>query len=290
VWHVHDYYGSRPLVRRLLRWGRRGVGCAVAVSASVARDARRVLGGCPVEVIANAIDVGHFTPASRDGTWLDLRAGLPPAAAGTVRVGLVATYARWKGQDVFLEAAARLPRAAPVRFYVVGGPIYQTRNSQFSEAELRRLAESRGLGGRVGFIGFQDDPVEAYRGLDVVVHASTRPEPFGLTVAEAMACGRAVIVAQAGGAGELFRPGHDAVGVPPGDAAALAATLARLVGDPGERRRLGTAARHTACGRFGRERLGPQVLAVYDRLLRAPSRGSIPGCRGAHPLSCGRLP
>jgi glycosyltransferase involved in cell wall biosynthesis len=275
VWHVHDYYGSRPLVGRLLRWGCRGVGCAVAVSESVAEDARRALPGCPVEVIANAIDVDHFAPAPRDGAWLDGRAGLPPAPPGTARVGLVATYARWKGHDVFLEAAGRLVRAdpsAPVRFYVVGGPIYQTRNSQFSEAELRALADGHGLGGRVAFVGFLDDPAEAFRGLDVVVHASTRPEPFGLTIAEAMACGRALIAAGAGGAAELFRHGHDAVGVPPGDAATLAEAVRQLAHDPGRRDRLGANARLTACRRFGRERLAPQLLAVYRRLL-------APACR-----------
>jgi glycosyltransferase involved in cell wall biosynthesis len=248
------------------------VGCALAVSESVAEDARSSLPGCPVEVIANAIDVQHFTPAESDGNRLDACAGLPPAAPGTVRVGLVATYARWKGHEVFLEAAAHLLQnglSAPIRFYVVGGPIYRTQNSQFSEVELRRFAERRGLAGCVGFIGFQNDPVEAYRSLDIVVHASTRPEPFGLTVVEAMACGRAVVVAEAGGVRELFRPGHDAMGVSPGDPAALAAILLRLVSDPVERGRLGNAARQTACQRFAQERLGPQIAAVYDRLLQA---------------------
>jgi glycosyltransferase involved in cell wall biosynthesis len=275
VWHVHDYYGSRPVVGRLLRWACRGVGCAVAVSESVAEDTRRALPGCPVEVIANAIDVDHFAPAPRDGAWLDARAGLPPAPPGTVRVGLVATYARWKGQDVFLEAAGRLLRtepSAPVRFYVVGGPIYQTRDSQFSEAELRARADGHGLRGRVGFLGFLDDPAEAYRSLDIVAHASARPEPFGLTIVEAIACGRAVITTGAGGAAELFRHGHDAVGVPPGDAAALAEAVGQLAHDPGQRDRLGTNARRTACGRFGRERLGPQFLAVYQRLLPPTSQ------------------
>src|SRR5205085_8086358 len=143
--------------------------------------------------------------------------GLPRAVPGTLRVGLVATYARWKGQEVFLDAAGRLAAGRPelpVRFYVVGGPVYQTRGSQFSEGELRRLAAQRGLADRVGFVGFREDTAPVYRALDVVVHASTRPEPFGLTVVEAMACGRPVIVSRAGGAAELFTPGYDGGGGP----------------------------------------------------------------------------
>jgi len=80
---------------------------------------------------------------------------------------------------------------------------------------------------RVGFVPFQDNPADVYRALDIVVHASTKPEPFGRTIVEAMACGKPVIAAQTGGAAELFTHDHDAVGVPPGDPAALAALSGR---------------------------------------------------------------
>jgi glycosyltransferase involved in cell wall biosynthesis len=178
---------------------------------------------------------------------------------------LVATYARWKGQDLFLEAAARVVAAhpgLPVRFFIVGGPIYQT-PAQWSESELRGRAASHEFTDRVGFVPFQPDPAGVYRALDVVVHASTRPEPFGLTIAEAMAAGRAVVVARAGGAAELITDGVDAVGMPPGDAAALANAVARLAADDELRRRLGRNAHQTALRHFDRGRLGPQLLAAY---------------------------
>ena len=54
-----------------------------------------------------------------------------------------------------------------------------------------------GVEAHVGFIGFQSEPVDIYRAADVVVHASTQPEPFGLTIVEAMACGRATVVSEA---------------------------------------------------------------------------------------------
>src|SRR5262249_33454712 len=142
----------------------------------------------------------------------------------------------------------------PIRFYVIGGPIYQTRGSQLTEQQLRVWAS--GLHNQVGFIGFQTDTAPVYRALDIVVHASTRPEPFGLTVAEAMACGRATIVANAGGAAELFHHDDDAIGVPPGDVGALAQALDALVRDANLRESLGAAARRTAVARFDRRRLG----------------------------------
>ena len=63
--------------------------------------------------------------------------------------------------------------------------------------------QSLGLGPRVGFTGFVPDSSSAIRSLDIVVHASTDPEPFGLVIAEAMACGKAVVASGAGGAIEL---------------------------------------------------------------------------------------
>jgi glycosyltransferase involved in cell wall biosynthesis len=278
VWHLHDFVGARPVMRRALRWAAHRAAGAVAVSHSVAQDAVEHLGAALVVVVPNAIDTDHFRPGPARGAWLDELAGLPPAPAETVRVGLVATYALWKGQDVFLEAAARVARRRPdlpVRFYVVGGPIYRTGGSQWSLAELRARAAAIPGAHRVGFIDFQADAAPVYRSLDLVVHASTRPEPFGLTIAEAMACGRAVIVSRAGGAAELFTHGHDALGVPPGNPGPLADALLELAQNPLRCRLLGGNARETALARFGRARLGPQLRAAYEHFRnRAAPRGA----------------
>jgi glycosyltransferase involved in cell wall biosynthesis len=265
VWHVRDFLGVRPLMARVLRYASGGVG-AVAISQAVGDDTRKVLPGVPVAVVYNAIDTDEFSPGPGDGAWLDRLAELPPAGPEVVRVGLVATYARWKGQGVFLEAAARTarnPAMKAVLFYLVGGPIYHTAGSQWSEAELRERGRSLLDAGRLGFVPFQQEPAAVYRALDVVVHASTLPEPFGRTIVEAMACGRAVIAANAGGAAELFTEGRDALGVSPGDADSLARAVDELAADPALRERLGRQGRVTAVERFHRDRLGPEVLAAY---------------------------
>jgi glycosyltransferase involved in cell wall biosynthesis len=240
----------------------------------VAQDLQTLLPWLPVQVIYNATNVGRFCPGPGHGCWLDAQAGLAPIEMPLLRVGLVATYARWKGQDVFLEAAAQaIRRLAPqsVRFYIVGGPIYQTAGSQFSREELQWRASQLGIESHVAFVPFQSDPTDCYRALDVVVHASTRPEPFGLTIVEAMACGRAVIAARAGGAAELFQSGFDALGVTPGDAVALAEAIVQLAQVPDLRRQLGTQARTTAVARFDQRRLGEELRKVYAGLGSARS-------------------
>jgi glycosyltransferase involved in cell wall biosynthesis len=268
VWHLHDFYGLRPMASFLLRRLRSRVGAGIAISRAVARDAAKVLPGVPVKIAMNAIDLNRFSPGS--GVDLNRLAGLSPPPPGTVRVGLVATYARWKGHLTFLDAAQLLAKSAPtlpVRWYIIGGPIYQT-TAQLTEAELRSAVAERGVQDRVGFIPFQQDPVGVYRGLDIVVHASTLPEPFGLTVAEAMACGKAVVVSAAGGTTELFTTGLDGVGVSPGDPNGIAAAINRLVVDSTYRARLGTTARATAEMHFDDARYGTQLIDIYRSLLR----------------------
>jgi glycosyltransferase involved in cell wall biosynthesis len=267
VWHVHDFLSPRPIAGRTLRF-LRGPKIAIANSEATALDAQRAVPGMPTAAIHYGIDLARFSPAAGDPLELDRLAGFGPAPAETVRVGLVATYARWKGQDVFLDAIARLvaDSGLAIRCFIVGGPVYRTVGSQFSADELRQRIVALGLADRARLVPFQRESAPVYRALDVVVHASTRPEPFGLTIVEAMACGRAVIVARAGGAAELFTDGVDAVGVEPGDAAALAAAIGRLVVDSAKRTALGKAARQSATVRFSRSRMAEQILQIYDRI------------------------
>jgi glycosyltransferase involved in cell wall biosynthesis len=269
VWHLHDFVSPRRAMAGLLRRTAGRAYAAIAVSEAVAADASAVCGaGLRVRTVYNAVDLERFAP---DGPRmeLDAAAGMAPAPAGTVRVGLVATMGRWKGHEVFLRAVAALPRELPVRAYVVGGGIYRTAGSEVDAAALRRLAEALGIADRVGFTGFVDDPAAAMRALDVVVHASTQPEPFGLVIAEGMACARAVIASAAGGAGEIVTPGRDALAHAPGDVDGLSRALRSLVVDPVLRDRLARAGRETALRRFDRARLAAEVAPLY----REPVRG-----------------
>jgi glycosyltransferase involved in cell wall biosynthesis len=131
--------------------------------------------------------------------------------------------------------------------------------------ELQAQADRPGLGSRVGFTGFLP-PAPAMRALDVVVHASTRPEPFGLVVAEAMACGRALITSASGAQRSRDRR-EDALTCVPGDADSLSACITRLARDPVLRRELGKNARASACRRFDSDRFARELVAVYEAAL-----------------------
>jgi glycosyltransferase involved in cell wall biosynthesis len=264
VWHIHEYVASRPISRTLLRRYASRCDAIAANSRSVADDVRSVLGGAPpVTTIYNAVDPRAFAPAG-ETIDLDARAGMPPAAPGTVRVGLVATYGRWKGQAAFLEALSRLRPSTSWRGYIVGGALYDTDGSQYTRAELEGLIQSFGLSGRVGLTGFVERPAAAMRALDIVVHASTQPEPFGLVIAEGLATGRAVIVSASGGAAELVTDGVDALTHAPGDVEGLARCIERLVGDAGLRARLSGAARASALRQFDPEVFTTAFIDLYQ--------------------------
>jgi glycosyltransferase involved in cell wall biosynthesis len=267
IWHIHDYVSCRPLMARLLRRYAKRCALALANSQSVAADLKSVCGShLTVKTIYNGIDLKRFSP---DGPTLDLDAlsGLAPANGDTVRVGMLATLARWKGHETFLRAMARIPAELPIRGYISGAALYQTNNSQYSLTELKRLASELGVAQRVGFTGFVEQPAAAMRALDIVVHASTEPEPFGLVIAEGMACGRAVIASGGGGVPELMTAGTDGLSHSAGDTGALAACILRLATDSELRLRLGLAGRTTAERRFDRTRLATELVPIYQNAI-----------------------
>jgi glycosyltransferase involved in cell wall biosynthesis len=269
VVHLRDFPSDRPLTRRLLPWlGRRAV--VVTNSQAVQADALELVPQLRSRVVYNGIDIEEFRPAPRELRWLAELASLEPPAEDAVVVGLVASYAWWKGHLTFIDAAARVLRTAPrpVRFYVVGGPIYRTQGSEVERSELKAAIERAGLARHVGLVAFQNEVARVYQGLDVLVHASERREPFGRTIVEAMASERAVVVARAGGAAELFSEGHTGLGFRPGDAADLARAVGRLVAGTEERLKLASEARTAAAVRFDRRRLPSELTAVYDDVLR----------------------
>ncbi len=268
VWHTHDYVSSRPIVARLFRRYARRADRLIANSKSVAEDIRSVLGpnsALPVDVVYNTVDLDRFSPRG-ERLDLDRLSGLDPAPFGTLRVALVATMAWWKGHRTFLEAMSRL-RSLPVRGYLIGGPIYRTGGSENSLADLQDQAQKLGISDRMGFTGFLPDTASALRSVDIVIHASTRPEPFGRALIEAMACGKPVITTGLGGSAEIVSAGPGTLTFWPGEADDLAKAISTLVRDPSLRKSMGDSARKTVVQHFGREQLAEEL----DRVMQSVS-------------------
>jgi glycosyltransferase involved in cell wall biosynthesis len=193
----------------------------------------------------------------------------PPPDAGTrvgdphpFRVGIVGRLAEWKGQHVAIEAFARAFPDGDAELWLIGEAMF----GEVAYAErLRRQVQSLGLGDRIVLRGFRDDVWAELAQLDVLVHASTSPEPFGQVVIEGMAAALPVIGAVPGGPAEIMVDGVDGLLTPSGSVDALAAALARLAVDPALRDRLGRNAQTTA-KRYTPARTAQGLLEVYSQM------------------------
>ena len=267
VCHLHDFLSRRPWARRLLKLFARRFECIVTNSESVAleagrlhADARRVL------CIHNGVSLRRFAPA---GAQLDLDrlSGLPDAGDGVVRIALAGAFARWKGHHTFFRALSLLPASARVRAYVIGGAIYRSEGSQYTREALQAAARQLCPDVEVGFTGILSDMAEAYRAVDLVVHASTQPEPFGMVLIEAMACGKAVIASRGGGVSEIVADQVNGLLYTAGDAAMLAKLMEQLAADAELRSTLGRQGLLTVRERFQSDLMAARFSALYRSML-----------------------
>ena len=145
--------------------------------------------------------------------------------------------------------------------------------------EMVALTHELGIADRVDWLGFVDDVPDQLSRLDILVHASITPEPFGQVVIEGFAAGTVVVAADGGGPREIVRPETDGLLCPAGDVDAYAAALSRLRSDPALRQRLTSAARERVC-EFSPETVSGLVMGVYEHTLaRRATRARLAGIR-----------
>ncbi|MGV8944776.1 glycosyltransferase [Thermomonas sp.] len=131
---------------------------------------------------------------------------------------------------------------------------------------LRELAESLGVSARVHFCGYQPDPSDWYRVMDVFALASAH-EAFGLVLVEAMLLGLPVVATRVGGIPSVVEEDVTAILVPPLSPAALAAALVALQRDPALRRSMGNSGSARAQAEFSARRYVDDIDALYTRCL-----------------------
>jgi glycosyltransferase involved in cell wall biosynthesis len=267
VWHVRDFWKRGAVERGLVRLANMKADAVVANSAAVhAHLLRMGVSRAIAHAVPNGIDAERFTP---NGPVAPLREEFRWEPRAPV-VGIVGMLARWKGQDVLLRAFQQVLRQRPdARCVVVGDEIYVTAGQTGFRQELHALVQKLRIGHAVAFAGYRTDTPALLRAMNVVVHASVEPEPFGRVVAEGMACGRAVIATDAGGAPEVTGPsGGAAILVPPGDVEALASAVTQLLDYPLEARRLGVQGRRRIVATFPVALHVSRVQALYEQILR----------------------
>jgi glycosyltransferase involved in cell wall biosynthesis len=136
-------------------------------------------------------------------------------------------------------------------------------------AELQSRAAALEITDRVHFLGFRDDVPALMSAVDIVVHSSTTPEPFGRVIVEAMLAERPVIATRAGGAMEIVEDGRTGMLVAPGEPAALARAITGLLNNPARAATIARNGRRCAESRF-----------TLDSAIPAVERNIVEAARG----------
>jgi glycosyltransferase involved in cell wall biosynthesis len=192
------------------------------------------------------------------------RAGIP---AGRPVLAIVGRQVSWKGQDRFVTALSRLVASGyDVHGVIVGGTAHDL-EPEYAE-RVRRLVGEAGLEERCTLTGHVDDPLPWVELADVLVSAS-EPEPFGLTLLEAMAFERAVLAVGRGGPAEIVEHGRSGWLVPDGTPESLAGGMRTLLDDPALRARLAAGGRARYGETFTAEAMGDRLAAILRELSRA---------------------
>lgn len=195
---------------------------------------------------------------------VEVRRGLGIDAAAPLVV-CAARLEREKDVSSLIAAMARVREGMPSARCVVAG------DGALADA-LRQQIRTAGLESTVQLLGFRSDVLALMNAADVFVLPSIA-EPFGLVILEAMALGKPVVATRAGGPMEIVVDGTTGLLVEPRQAEAMAQAISRLLSQPEERKRFGSAGLQRFDENYTAQRMAGQLLGVYQQALASA------GCR-----------
>ena len=201
-----------------------------------------------VVTILNGVDLERFSPSGEE------------SGSGGVNIFCGGRATPHKGVHVLIEAAAMLRRQEVSPDFVVR---YAGDGPELDN--LRQQVKARGLSGIFEFLGRVESTASLVSEADIVVVPSTWGDACPSTIAEALACGKALVATRVGGVPEQVGVPPAAVLVEPGDAAALADSIAALVLEPARRLELARVARARAEAALDERSYHREVIAQVLR-------------------------
>lgn len=265
VWHMRDILQKGWLARALAACSR-FASIVIVPSRAVAEPFKGTKAVFrKMRLIPNGIRVEDFQEARNDRSLREMMG----VQSSDLVVGIVGRIAPWKGQETFVRAAAMLALRHPrAHFAIIGAPLFEA--DKAFEQHLLRIVYEAGLEERVTFLGWQPAP-EAMAAIDVFVHASAEPEPFGRAIVEAMAAGKPVVASNTGAVPELVPPAAGIL-IPPARPELLADALDRVLTDRKARKRMGEAGAAIADSFFPVARTVHSVAQLYRHLAAVSMR------------------
>ena len=213
-----------------------------------------------VSVIRSGVDLGRYAPKAADAA---LKRALGLSDDRRI-IGKIANASPWKGQGVFLEAAALLlQRGRSVHFLLAG----RDTTGDWVKGEVARL----GLGERVTLAGFRTDVPELLAFLSVSVNAATQGEGLSGALRESLSMGVPVVASDIAGNRELLQGEGGPFLFPPGDAKALADRIDWVLDHPKQAEAAVAAWRGRAQAEFSVAQTVDKTDLLYRELLSSKS-------------------
>ena len=179
--------------------------------------------------------------------------------------GIIGRIIRWKGHVEFLKSASLVLEAVPQSKAVIIGDMSD--GNLAYEQEIRKIVDDSGLKERIIFTGYIPDVSPFYKILDVCVHCSIEPEPFGLVITEAMSHGVAVVASNLGAPQEIITDGQNGYIIDPTATDKLAKTIIDLLSDKELRERIGTNGKKLVESKYQLATYGRDMGKLYMEVL-----------------------
>jgi glycosyltransferase involved in cell wall biosynthesis len=262
AWHMHDIIDAGLVNNMFIRYAAWGADRIICVSEAV----RKCLIHFGVQTMkCRLIHNCYIHPTDTSDVESDFREEFNIDKDAPL-IGMFGNICSWKGQMIFLQAAADIVRHFPNAYFVVVGAVI-TENDHDYENQLKAYVLEHGIGLRVIFTGYRTDVQSIMKSVDIVVHSPIMPEPFGLVILEAMHAGKPVVASRIGGIPEVVKDGITGLLVEPGNAEYLARTVCQLLNDPDERRRMGIEGQRVLSEYFREDVYLESLRTVYRELL-----------------------
>ncbi|MEM7281581.1 MAG: glycosyltransferase family 4 protein [Pseudomonadota bacterium] len=215
------------------------------------------------ELLHNGVDTQRFTKTrlggSRSNGW--------GCSERDKLVGMLGRIVPWKGQHVFVQAMEIIAKVRPDARAVIVGEVGSGQIDQHYYDQLKTSIDRLDLGSHVSFVKELEDVPALLNDLDVLVHGSVEPEPFGLVIIEGMATATPVVATLGGGVNDIIQPGENGLLVPPNDSKELARSVLRILDDQALAAKLSQKGRQTVVTQFTLEQQVDRVTKVYRHLL-----------------------
>ena len=219
--------GINEHVSRRVRVLARSLRAVICISAAVRDNLVSIgLGRLHLVTIHNGLDPASMC-ARRPAAQVRAELGLAP---GQRLIGVIGNVKPWKGQEVVVRAMGLLRDQYPDLACVFVGDTSRGEHDYLGRIET--LVSELGLTGRVKTTGYRDDVADFVAALDIQVHASIAPEPFGRVLLEAMAFSKPLVASGGGAVPEIVVDGETGFIFERGAPQDLASCLRKLLDNP----------------------------------------------------------